>query len=200
MWDIEVIRLLYYLPKGNEKRKIWITIRNIKIDNVYRVLIFCWLIYSDLLNTFLYYLPMERMKLEMENKKLKEYNEKLAKWNYDELQRLGLENYELREENKNLNIKVASLEWEIKWLNSTIDKLHKEIEEQEAEWGWLFDEIDYRKRECKNLKERIDVLYEFIERNDKLVDEVIDEEDLDKLNRYIYIDDDLVDRTLESEE
>jgi hypothetical protein len=49
------------------------------------------------------------------------------------------------------------------------------------------------------LKERIDVLYEFIERNDKLVDEVIDEEDLDKLNRYIYIDDDLVDRTLESE-
>ena len=54
--------------------------------------------------------------------------------------------------------------------------------------------------ENKNLKERIDVLYEFIERNDKLVDEVINEEDLDKLNRYIYIDDDLVDRTLESED
>jgi hypothetical protein len=54
--------------------------------------------------------------------------------------------------------------------------------------------------ENKKLKERIDVLYEFIERNDKLVDEVIDEEDLDKLNRYIYIDDDLVDRTLESED
>jgi cell division septum initiation protein DivIVA len=52
----------------------------------------------------------------------------------------------------------------------------------------------------KKLKDRIDVLYEFIERNDKLVDEVIDEEDLDKLNRYIYIDDDLVDRTLESED
>lgn len=58
---------------------------------------------------------------------------------------------ELEEENKKLNIKVASLEWEIKWLNSVIDKLHKEIEEQEAEWGWLFDEIDYRKREAKRL-------------------------------------------------
>lgn len=89
--------------------------------------------------------------LAKENKNLKEDNEKLVKWNYDELQRLGLENYELREENKNLNIKVASLEWEIKWLNSVIDKLHKEIEEQEAEWGWLFDEIDYRKREAKRL-------------------------------------------------
>lgn len=54
--------------------------------------------------------------------------------------------------------------------------------------------------ENKKLKERINVLYEFIERNDKLVDEVINEEDLDKLNRYIYIDDDLVDRALESEE
>jgi hypothetical protein len=32
-----------------------------------------------------------------------------------------------------------------------IEKLHKEIEEQEAEWGWLFDEIDYRKREAKRL-------------------------------------------------
>ena len=57
----------------------------------------------------------------------------------------------LEEENKKLNIKVASLEWEIKWLNSVIEKLHKEIEEQESEWGWLFDEIDYRKREAKRL-------------------------------------------------
>jgi regulator of replication initiation timing len=61
-------------------------------------------------------------------------------------------------------------------------------------------EITKLEKENKNLKDRIDVLYEFIERNDKLVDEVIDEEDLDKLNRYIYIDDDLVDRTLESED
>ena len=59
--------------------------------------------------------------------------------------------FRLEEENKKLNIKVASLEWEVKWLNSVIDKLHKEIEEQEAEWGWLFDEIDYRKREAKRL-------------------------------------------------
>ena len=64
---------------------------------------------------------------------------------------LSKEILELEEENKKLNIKVASLEWEIKWLNYTIDKLHKEIEEQEAEWHWLFDEIDYRKREAKRL-------------------------------------------------
>ena len=62
------------------------------------------------------------------------------------------------------------------------------------------DRIGKLEEENKKLKERIEVLYEFIERNDKLVDEVIDEEDLDKLNRYIYIDDDLVDRTLESED
>ena len=62
------------------------------------------------------------------------------------------------------------------------------------------NKIEELEEENKKLKDRIDVLYEFIERNDKLVDEVIDEEDLDKLNRYIYIDDDLVDRTLESED
>ena len=33
---------------------------------------------------------------------------------------------QLEEENKKLNIKVASLEWEIKWLNSVIDKLKEE--------------------------------------------------------------------------
>ena len=128
--------------------------------------------------------------------------------------------YELEEENKKLNIKVASLEWEIKWLDYTIDKLKEENQTLEL---WLDNkeklneeyrkEIDNKKlstiaeetisdlqARIKELKERIDVLYEFIERNDKLVDEVIDEEDLDKLNRYIYIDDDLVDRALESEE
>ena len=140
--------------------------------------------------------------------------------------------YYLEEENKKLNIKVASLEWEVKWLNSVIDKLKEENQTLEL---WLdrkeklnekyrkkIDELKFREdiadivpeweghiaeetisdlqARIKELKERIDVLYEFIERNDKLVDEVIDEEDLDKLNRYIYIDDDLVDRTLESED
>ena len=75
---------------------------------------------------------------------------------------------ELEEENKNLNIKVASLEWEIKWLNSVIEKLHKEIEEQEAEWHWLFDEIDYRKRECKKLNEKVRFLEECLDRKEKL--------------------------------
>ena len=107
---------------------------------------------------------------------------------------------ELEEENEKLKEKVRFLEECLDRKEKLNEEYRKEIAEQEAEWHWLFDEIDYRKRECKNLKERIDVLYEFIERNDKLVDEVIDEEDLDKLNRYIYIDDDLVDRTLESED
>ena len=65
--------------------------------------------------------------------------------------------------------------------------------------NWNIKRIAELEEENIKLKERIDILYEFIERNDKLVDEVIDEEDLDKLNRYIYIDDDLVDRSLESE-
>lgn len=82
-------------------------------------------------------------------------------------------------------------------------KLKKECEENdylvEDNARWM-KECEKKTMEIKKLKERIDVLYEFIERNDKLVDEVIAEEDLDKLNRYIYIDDDLVDRTLESED
>ena len=40
---------------------------------------------------------------------------------------------EFREENKKLNIKVASLEWEIKWLNSTIDKLREELSAYDRE-------------------------------------------------------------------
>lgn len=38
----------------------------------------------------------------------------------------------VREENKKLNIKVASLEWEIKWLNSVIDKLKEENQYRES--------------------------------------------------------------------
>jgi len=41
---------------------------------------------------------------------------------------------QLEEENKKLNIKVASLEWEIKWLNYTIDKLKEENQTLEL---WL---------------------------------------------------------------
>lgn len=88
-----------------------------------------------------------------------------------------------------------------------LDK-YRALEEENKKLKWLLKEhvtsydvhFDELIEENKRLKERIDILYEFIERNDKLVDEVIDEEDLDKLNRYIYIDDDLVDRTLESED
>ena len=41
---------------------------------------------------------------------------------------------QLEEENKKLNIKVASLEWEIKWLNSVIEKLKEENQTLEL---WL---------------------------------------------------------------
>ena len=53
----------------------------------------------------------------------------------DEVDRLVWEYIEeLEEENKKLNIKVASLEWEIKWLNSVIDKLKEENQTLEL---WL---------------------------------------------------------------
>ena len=53
----------------------------------------------------------------------------------DEVDRLVWEYIEeLEEENKKLNIKVASLEWEIKWLNYTIEKLKEENQTLEL---WL---------------------------------------------------------------
>ena len=109
---------------------------------------------------------------EKVNKSLREENEKLKKYYDRDKEELMESCYSLAKEN---------------------DKLKSDLMED-------MKEITKLEKENKNLKERIDVLYEFIERNDKLVDEVIDEEDLDKLNRYIYIDDDLVDRTLESED
>ena len=54
---------------------------------------------------------------------------------YKEALKISMERYkELEEENKNLNIKVASLEWEIKWLNSVIEKLKEENQTLEL---WL---------------------------------------------------------------
>ena len=56
---------------------------------------------------------------------------------------------ELEEENKNLNIKVASLEWEIKWLNSVIDKLKEENQTLEL---WL----DNKEKVNKSLREELE--------------------------------------------
>ena len=117
-------------------------------------------------------------ELEEENKKLKKECE---------------ENDYLVEDNARWMKKCEEKTMEIKKLKSDLAFERTMLDNVRAEYKSLQNVI-------KNLKERIDVLYEFIERNDKLVDEVIDEEDLDKLNRYIYIDDDLVDRTLESED
>ena len=54
----------------------------------------------------------------------------------------------LREENKKLNIKVASLEWEIKWLNSVIEKLKEENQTLEL---WL----DNKEKVNKKLREEL---------------------------------------------
>ena len=69
----------------------------------------------------LYYLPMERMT---ENSLLWQATMEEA---YNRIT-------ELEEENKKLNIKVASLEWEIKWLNSVVEKLKEENQTLEL---WL---------------------------------------------------------------
>ena len=55
---------------------------------------------------------------------------------------------ELEKENRNLNIKVASVEWEIKWLNSVIEKLKEENQTLEL---WL----DNKEKVNKSLREEI---------------------------------------------
>ena len=70
----------------------------------------------------------------------------------DRINMLEQECADLEEENKKLNIKVASLEWEIKWLNYTIDKLKEENQTLEL---WLDNKEklneEYRK-EIEKLK------------------------------------------------
>ena len=71
----------------------------------------------------------ELHRLEEENKKLREENEMLRcnkGWTPEKVWHEEFIQY-LMEENKKLRIKVASLEWEIKWLNYTIDKLREEL-------------------------------------------------------------------------
>lgn len=91
------------------------------------------------------------------------------------------------------NERITELEEENRKLSEERDFFKEQAILWRNDWKVAYEEN-------RKLKERIDILYEFIERNDKLVDKVIDEEDLDKLNRYIYIDDDLIDKALESED
>jgi chromosome segregation ATPase len=132
-------------------------------------------------------------RLEEENKNLTKCNLNLQEW-LDNKEKV---NKSLREENEKLK---KYYDRDKEELMESCYSLAKENDKLKSDLMEDMKEITKLEKENKNLKERIDVLYEFIERNDKLVDEVIDEEDLDKLNRYIYIDDDLVDRTLESED
>lgn len=63
---------------------------------------------------------------------------------------------ELEEENKKLKEKVETLELWLDNKEKLNEEYRKEIAEQETEWHWLFDEIEYRKRECKKLKKDVD--------------------------------------------
>ena len=68
----------------------------------------------------------------------------------DEVDRLVWEYIEeLEEENKKLNIKVASLEWEIKWLNYTIEKLKEENQTLEL---WLDNKEKLNEKYRKELE------------------------------------------------
>lgn len=65
---------------------------------------------------------------------------------------------QLEEENKKLNIKVASLEWEIKWLNYTIEKLKEENQTLEL---WL----DNKEKVNKSLREENEKLKKYYDRD-----------------------------------
>ena len=67
----------------------------------------------------------------------------------EKLDRLEINYDYLKEENKKLNIKVASLEWEIKWLNSVIDKLKEENQTLEL---WLDRKEKLNEKYRKELK------------------------------------------------
>ena len=73
----------------------------------------------------------EKSELEKELEKLKDFKVYVFEW---ELYVKAEDYKEKAIENKKLNIKVASLEWEIKWLNSVIEKLKEENQTLEL---WL---------------------------------------------------------------
>ena len=65
---------------------------------------------------------------------------------------------QLEEENKKLNIKVSRLEWEIKWLNYTIEKLKEENQTLEL---WLDNKEKLNEEYRKQIdKLRTDNIYE----------------------------------------
>ena len=135
---------------------------------VARLIRFIYHIYNYRL---LYYLPMERMinlaraldderliekieQLEEENKKLKS---DLA-FERTMLDNVRAEYESLQNIKEKLNIKVASLEWEIKWLNSVIDKLKEENQTLEL---WLDNKEKLNEEYRKQIdKLRTDNIYE----------------------------------------
>lgn len=90
-------------------------------------------------------------ELEEENKKLKS---DLA-YERTMLDNVRAEYKSLQNVKEKLNIKVASLEWEIKWLNYTIDKLKEENQTLEL---WL-DNKEKLKEKLDKLQDEYDELY-----------------------------------------
>ena len=78
------------------------------------------------------------------------YNERTVEYVEDELFAWKEEYKKLKKENKKLNIKVASLEWEIKWLNSVIDKLKEENQTLEL---WLDNKEKLNEKYRKEIEE-----------------------------------------------
>ena len=117
-----LIRLLYYLPMERMLRKR-------KDNSDYEI---------DRELTWMFAIEknaeyQEKIKkLEKENKKLKkecEENDYLVEDNARWMKKCEEKIMEI----KKLNIKVASLEWEIKWLNYTIEKLREENQTLESD-------------------------------------------------------------------
>ena len=115
MFIYGLIRLLYYLPMERMTKE---ELEKLKDFKVY---VFEWEVYVK---------AEDYKKIAIENRELKEVNKKLWEW----VDKLTKDTFWVAEENKKLNIKVASLEWEIKWLNSVIDKLKEENQTLEL---WL---------------------------------------------------------------
>ena len=136
---------------------------------------------------------IEIEELKKENKKLKEDNRFLTKISKEYMKKENIiqvteftELYknDLEEENKKLNIKVASLEWEIKWLNYTIEKLKEENQTLEL---WL----DNKEKVNKKLREELSAYdREYFDEDKKAKNIFMEEDTLQELRDIWELEDD----------
>ena len=116
---------------------------------------------SEVINNV--FIPQQE-RLEEENKKL---NEK-----YNWLWKIYTEDVNERvEENKKLQEKVNTYSEEYGELREENKKLKSDLEECECSMHYENDEVWYRKRECKKLKEKIQTLELWLDNKEKLNEE-----------------------------